>query len=122
MAIDPKHFPEDPGVLQQMVLDLMAQLHREFTERNKVENLLRELLDTRRNRKSEQLSAEQLALFAAVWQARQAEAEVSAKTDDSDNNDATYGGVAPEQKKRTGGRQGVPPTHSAATPAGPCFR
>ena len=64
MAIDPKHLPDDPKTLQQMVLDLMAQLDREFTERGKVETLLRELLDAKRNRKSEQLSGEQLALFA----------------------------------------------------------
>ena len=75
MALDPKHLPEDPKVLQQMVLDLMAQLDREFTERSKIETLLRELLDAKRNRKSEQLSADQLALFAAAWQARQAAAE-----------------------------------------------
>ena len=40
MAIDPKHLPEDAKVLQQMVLDLMAQLDREFTERNKIETAL----------------------------------------------------------------------------------
>ena len=61
-----------------MVLDLMTQLDREFTERNKIETLLRELLGARRSRKSEQLSADQLALFAAEWQARQAEAEAPA--------------------------------------------
>ena len=61
-----------------MVLDLMTQLDREFSERNKIETLLRELLDARRSRKSEQLSADQLALFAAEWQARQAEAEAPA--------------------------------------------
>ena len=71
VAIDPKYLPEDPKVLQQMILDLMAQLDHEFTERNKIESLLRELLDAKRNRKSEQLSADQLALFAAAWQARQ---------------------------------------------------
>ena len=58
MAIDPKHLPEDPKILQQMVLDLMTQLDREFSERNKIESLLRELLDAKRNRKSEQLSAD----------------------------------------------------------------
>jgi hypothetical protein len=77
VAIDSKHLPEDPKVLQQMVLDLMAQLDREFTERSKIETLLRELLDAKRNRKSEQLSADQLALFVAAWQARQATAEAS---------------------------------------------
>ena len=109
MAIDPKHLPEDPRVLQQMVLDLMAQLDREFTERNKIEALLRELLDARRNRKSEQLSPDQLALFAAAWQARQAEAEPQATVvlDRSDDDDvAGAGGSA--AKKRAGGRQPLP--------------
>jgi len=81
VAIDPKHLPEDPKVLQQMVLDLIAQLDREFSERNKIESLLRELLDAKRNRKSEQLSADQLVLFAAAWQARQAAAEASESVD-----------------------------------------
>lgn len=108
MAIDPKHLPEDPKVLQQMVLDLMAQLDREFTERNKIESLLRELLDARRSRKSEQLSTDQLALFAAAWQARQAEAETSAKGDDSDHDDVMPAGGGPAPKKRAGGRQPLP--------------
>ena len=110
MAVDPKHLPDDPQVLQQMVLDLMAQLDREFTERNKIEALLRELLDAKRNRKSEQLSSDQLALFAAAWQARQAEAEVPAKPDGSDDDDpnAAPGGGESVTKKRTGGRQPLP--------------
>lgn len=91
-----------------MVLDLMAQLDREFTERNKIETLLRELLDARRNRKSEQLSADQLALFAAAWEARQAEAEASAQADGSDDDDAAAGGGEVTPKKRTGGRQPLP--------------
>jgi len=109
VAVDPKHLPEDPQVLQQMVLDLMAQLDREFTERHKIEALLRELLDAKRNRKSEQLSADQLALFAAAWQARQAEAEVPAPNDsDDDDNDATAGMSGSIPKRRTGGRQPLP--------------
>ena len=66
MAIDTEHLPKDPKVLQQMVLDLTAQLDRESAERHKVETILRELLEARRNRKSEQLSADQLALSHAV--------------------------------------------------------
>jgi transposase len=108
VAVDPKHLPEDPKVLQQMVLDLMSQLDREFTERHKIEALLRELLDARRNRKSEQLSTDQLALFAAAWQARQAEAEPPAKIEDSDDDDATPGAGEPAPKKRAGGRQPLP--------------
>jgi transposase len=109
VALDPKHLPEDPKVLQQMVLDLIAQLDRECTERNKIEVLLRELLDARRNRKSEQLSSDQLALFAAAWQARQAEAE-PIKPDGSDDDDpnANPGADESASKKRTGGRQPLP--------------
>ena len=110
MAIDPKHLPEDPKVLQQMVLDLMQQLDREFTERNKIENLLRELLDAKRNRKSEQLSEDQLALFAALWQARQKQAEDAGATEDQDPDDPPpvpgAGTAAPQN--RTGGRQPLP--------------
>ena len=35
-----------------MVLDLMAQLDREFAERNKIETLLRELLDANASAKA----------------------------------------------------------------------
>jgi len=83
----------------------MAQLDREHTERNKIESLLRELLDAKRNRKSEQLSADELALFAAVWEARQAEAGAPAKPDGADKDDADPGAGESAPKRRTGGRQ-----------------
>jgi transposase len=110
VAIDPKHLPEDPKVLQQMVLDLMAQLDREFTERNKIESLLRELLDAKRNRKSEQLSEDQLALFAALWEARQvaAEASESSTGPDDEDDEGKPGAGGADHKKRTGGRQPLP--------------
>lgn len=107
MAIDAKHLPDDPKVLQQMVLDLMAQLDRESAERSKFETLLRELLDAKRNRKSEQLSTDQLALFAAAWQARQAERE-TAKPEDADDNDTPSGVAGSGPNKRGGGRQALP--------------
>ena len=87
MAVDPKHLPDDPKALQQMVMDLMEQLDREFSERSKVESLLRELLDAKRNRKSEQLSQDQLALFASLWQARQAEREAVNTKEQEDTDD-----------------------------------
>src|SRR5213083_1067730 len=89
-----------------MVLDLMAQLDREFSERSKIEALLRELLDAKRNRRSEQLSTDQLALFAAAWQAE----APPAKPDDSDDDDPNMNPGAGESgsKKRTGGRQALP--------------
>ena len=90
-----------------MVLDLMAQLDRECAERTKIETLLRELLDAKRSRKSEQLSADQLALFAELLRARQAQAESPGKGDDSDDDAAggATGDAAP--KKKTGGRQAL---------------
>ena len=102
MASDPKHLPEDPKILQQIVLDLMAQPDRESTERNKIETLLRELLGAKRNRKSEQLSADQLALFAAAWEARQATAEAPPKTDHPDDQDpgAQAGGGEALRRRR----------------------
>ena len=89
-----------------MVLDLIAQLDREHTERHKIEAMLRELLDARRNRKSEQLSADQLALFAAAWEARQA-AEASQPTEgpDDQDNDTKPDGGPQSPKKNNGGRQ-----------------
>src|SRR5205809_6963782 len=93
-----------------MVLDLMSQLDREFTERSKIESLLRELLDAKRNRKSEQLSTDQLALFAAAWEARQAAAEAPEPAGDPDDedDDAKPGANPAAPKKKTGGRQPLP--------------
>lgn len=110
MAIDPKHLPEDAKTLQHMVLDLMAQLDREFSERSKVEALLRELLDAKRNRKSEQLSDGQLALFAALWQKRQTEREAENPAEDEDDDDAQAGkpGASTTSAKKRGGRQALP--------------
>ena len=53
MAIDPKHLPNHPETLQQMILDLLAQLHSEVRERAKLQHLLEELLAAKRGRKSE---------------------------------------------------------------------
>jgi transposase len=108
VAIDPKYLPEDPKVLQQMVLDLMAQLDRQSAERTKIETLLRELLEAKRSRKSEQLSADQLALFAELLQARQAPAESPAKRNDSDDDAAGGATSDATPKGKTRGRQPLP--------------
>jgi len=110
VPFDSKHLPEDPQLLQQMVLDLMAQLDHEAEERLKVESLLRELLDAKRNRKSEQLSSDQLALFASLWQARQAQREqaqaASAEPpNNTDDDDPAPGAAASAPHQHGGGRQ-----------------
>jgi hypothetical protein len=114
VAIDPKHLSEDPKVLQQMVPDLMTQLDREFRERNKIESLLRELLDAKRNRKSEQLSADQLALFAAACQVRRAAAEGADTTEGPGDDDQN---VKPGASDGTHKREQRPAVASAAPQA-----
>jgi len=89
-----------------MVLDLIAQLDKEFHERGKIEALLRELLDAKRNRRSERLSEDQLALFAAALQARQAEKPEEPKGSDDDDTAPGVPGAGPA--KRGGGRQPLP--------------
>ena len=58
MPVDPKTLPGDTETLRKIVVDLTAQLDR-------TERLLRQLIQAKTGRKSEQLSREQLALFAA---------------------------------------------------------
>ena len=70
MAIDPNSLPRDAETLRKIVVELAEQLIVHVTEQNKYRSLLRELLEAQRNRKSEQLSKDQLALFEAAWQAR----------------------------------------------------
>ena len=110
VAIDPLHLPEDTKVLQRMVLDLLTQLDRECGKYSKIEALLRELLDAKRGRKSEQLSADQLALFAAAWQEQHPEAAAESKdtaTDKNNNNDGT--GTGHTTTGKTAGRKPLAP-------------
>src|ERR1044072_947757 len=106
-AIDPKNLPRDAETLRKIVVDLAEQLDRSLSEQNKYQSLLRELLEAQRNRKSEQLSKEQLALFEAAWQARSTEDEAAAGQDDEAlEGDA---GAGPKQNEtpiqKRGGRQ-----------------
>ncbi|MDQ6704639.1 MAG: IS66 family transposase [Acidobacteriota bacterium] len=70
MPIDRKQLPDSADVLQQMVLDLIAQLDASEARRMKTENLLRQLLAARSGRRSEQITEEQLALFEAELKAQ----------------------------------------------------
>ncbi len=47
MDIDPKQLPGNADVLQQMVLDLIAQLDTEQARRIKTEHLLQQLLQAK---------------------------------------------------------------------------
>jgi hypothetical protein len=71
--IDSHTLPKDVDRLRKIVLDLGEQLRHESSEKDQYRSLLRELLDAQRSHKSEQLSQEQLALFAELWKARDPE-------------------------------------------------
>jgi transposase len=98
--IDPSTLPKDADVLRKIVVDLCAQLRHESSEKDKYRSLLRELLDAQRNRKSEQLSKEQLALFEALWKPSEPEEEDSGPAVEKAPDE-------PEkpQAKKPGGRQ-----------------
>jgi hypothetical protein len=87
------------------VLDLAAQLDRLSAEQHKYGSLLCQLLEAQRNRESEQLFKEQLALFEASWQARNPEDESGAEEDDDDfGNDASGGQKSEQTPNRKTGR------------------
>jgi transposase len=107
VPLDPKSLPRDAETLQRIVVDLAAQLDRSLAEQNKYQSLLRELLEAQRNRKSEQLSKDQLALFEAAWQARSVEEETAADEDDEDLDNAAETGQKSNEtpNRKRGGRQ-----------------
>lgn len=110
MPIDPKTLPQDADTLRKIVVDLIEQLDRSLAEQNKYQNLLRELLEAQRSRKSEQLTKEQLALFEAAWQAQHPEGQ--SDEDDADDDDlggAPQGGQQNSQMQhnKRGGRQAL---------------
>lgn len=102
--IDPNTLPEDVQVLHKIVLDLCEQLRHESAEKDKYRELLRELLEAQRSRKSEQLSKEQLSLFETLWKAAAAGEDESEDDDiDDDPPDSGKPEGKPSQKPR--GRQ-----------------
>jgi transposase len=111
VPIDPNNLPRDAETLRKIVVDLAEQLDRSLAEQNKYQSLLRELLEAQRNRKSEQLSKEQLALFEAAWQARSTEDESAAGEDDDDLGGNAGAGAAPKEtpSQKRGGRQPLAP-------------
>jgi transposase len=108
VPIDPKTLPQDAHTLQKIVMDLIEQLDRSLAEQNKYQNLLRELLEAQRSRKSEQLTKEQLALFEATWKTQNPE-DQSQEADDDDIDGALQGGHRPDQRQhqKRSGRQAL---------------
>jgi transposase len=96
VPVDPKTLPQDPKTLQKIVVDLTAQLDR-------TERLLRQLLAAKTGRKSEQLSRDQLALFAAEAGIELPETEESRNDDDDPEPPAS-----PSGGDRARGRKPLP--------------
>ena len=105
MPIDRKQLPDNPQVLQQMVLDLIAQLDAEQARRIKTENLLRQLLAARSGRRSEQITAEQLELFEAELKAQGINVEDLSKDKDAGNKSD---GNKPDDKDSPGKTEAGP--------------
>jgi len=99
-VIDPSALPNDIDALRKIVVDLCEQLKHESSEKDKYRSLLREVLEAQRNRKSGQLSKEQLALFEALWKASDPEEEDAEPAAEQEQDQPEE----PQVKKR-GGRQ-----------------
>jgi transposase len=111
VPIDRKQLPQSADVLQQMVLDLIAQLDASEARRVKTENLLKQLLAARSGRRSEQITEDQLALFEAELKAQGVNVEELSQGkdagDDPDDNDPPVStGRDAEPKSR--GRRALP--------------
>jgi transposase len=99
VPIHPDSLPQDPAVLKQMLVDVTAQLE-------KTQRLLHQLLAAKTGVRSEQLSADQLRLFAQELGADPAVAAEIDRKDDSDNDPNEGTGSDTASKPR--GRRSLP--------------
>ena len=100
MPIDPNSLPGDPEILKQMVVDMTVQL-------DKTQRLLRQLLAAKTGVRSEQLSADQLRLFAQELGLESAGADDAEKDKDADN-EPPGGGNSTTSGSRPRGRRALP--------------
>ncbi len=103
MAIDPKKLPNDPEILQRIVVDLTRQL-------DKSQRLLQQLLTARSGTRSEQLSPDQLRLFAQQIGIELASPETAEPEDkqQKDDNDPPVTGNSGDSEGKKRGRQPLP--------------
>jgi transposase len=92
VPVDPKTLPQDAETLKRMLVDVTAQLDRS-------ERLLRPLIQAKTGRKSEQLSREQLALFAAEAGLTLPEPEAPDDQDEDEPPAAGEGSAKPRGRK-----------------------
>ena len=111
VAIDPRNLPDDTSQLKQLVGELVARLDKSEAAHARTQELLRELLADKRGRKSEKLSGDQLALFAAAWPVHGPEPAAAETGEDNQGGDDGDGGAAntaPPKTKARGGRKPLP--------------
>jgi transposase len=101
VPVDPNSLPHDPEILKQMLVDLTTQL-------DKTQRLLRQLLEAKSGTRSEQLSADQLRLFAQELNVPEAATET--QKDDDDLPPASDSSRGDREEGRARGRRALP-TH-----------
>ena len=99
MEIDRQHLPEDPRVLQQMVVGLLAERESQEQRLRQVQHLLEQLLRARYGPRRERVSEHQLFLFAVTILS--AQPQTSPAPEKSKNRSTPRSGH---------GRQRLPPT------------
>jgi len=102
LSVDPNALPKDIDQLQKVVAELCERLKHETSEKDKYRSLLRELLDAERNRKSEQLSKDQLALFETLWKTNHPDEEEEKQEGAEPPAEEEQKPEKPETKKRSG--------------------
>ena len=104
VPIDRNSLPKDPEILRQIVVDLTAQL-------DQTQRLLRQLLAAKSGTRSEQLSADQLRLFAQELGAGLPEVASKAENDSPDDDDLSPGAGSGNRdgEARPRGRRPLPP-------------
>jgi transposase len=103
VPVDRNSLPKDPEILQQMLVDLTSQL-------DKTQRLLAQLLAAKSGTRSEQLSADQLRLFAQELSAELPTAATEAETDSTPDDlpPGSGSGNADENQNRPRGRRPLP--------------
>jgi transposase len=98
VPVDLNSLPHDPEILKQMLVDLTTQL-------DKTQRLLRQLLEAKSGTRSEQLSADQLRLFAQEINAPEAATETGNKLPPSSPSSSSDD----KDESRPRGRRALPP-------------
>ena len=102
MPVDLDSLPHDPEILKQMLVDLTMQL-------DKTQRLLTQLLAAKSGTRSEQLSADQLRLFAQELGAELSEVAKEAEKDSPPDDDLPPGsGSGDQNQARPRGRRSLP--------------